>query len=281
MNSQNPHSHLTAKPRDTPSLPVRILHERRLIQGTVLDYGCGFGRDVQFLQTKGFDAHGYDPHYFPDLPAKQFDTIVCFYVLNVLFPDEQVEVLMNISRLLKPTGRAYFAVRRDIQRDGFRTHQLHGKPVYQCSVTLPFISIFRNENTEFYEYQHLNQLSGQVASCPFCTPKPKLQLLAETALSYAVLDGYPVSKGHALITPKRHFANFFDLPFAEQTDCWAVANKVRTLLQERFSPDGFTVGLNIGSAAGQKFAHASIHVIPRYIGDVRNPNGGVRNVIRK
>lgn len=258
-----------------------MLHERRLLRGTVLDYGCGFGQDVQSLRTKGFDADGYDPHYFPEIPSHKFDTIVCFYVLNVLFPNEQTEVMMNISRLLKPTGRAYFVVRRDIQRDGFQTHQLHGKPVYQCSVTLPFTSIFRNENTEFYEYQHFNQLQNRYETCPFCVPKPKLKLLVETTQSYAVLDGYPVSKGHALIMPKTHTVNFFDLPFAKQMDSWLVANKVQEMLTKHYAPDGFTVGLNIGAAAGQKFPHASIHIIPRYTGDVVNPGGGVRNVIRK
>lgn len=281
MNSQNPNSHLTAKQRDTPSLPIRMLHERKLLNERVLDYGCGFGQDVRFLKAKGYDAHGYDPHYFADLPAGTFDTVVCFYVLNVLFPDEQTDVMMNVSRLLKPTGRAYFSVRRDITRDGFRTHQLHGKPVYQCDVKLPFRSIYRNENTEFYEYQHINQLPAEPTKCPFCSPKSKLELLAETSLTYAVLDGFPVSKGHALITPKKHVANFFDLTLSEQNECWQVVNKVQELLKVRFEPDGFNVGLNIGAAGGQKFAHASIHVIPRYIGDVPNPSGGVRNVVKR
>ena len=186
-----------------------MLHERGLLQGLVLDYGCGYGQDVRFMQSKGYDAHGYDPYYFADSQSDTFDTVVCFYVLNVLFPDEQTDVLMNISHLLKPTGRAYFSVRRDITRDGFRTHQLHGKPVYQCDVKLPYKSIYRNENTEFYEYQHINQLEAEPTKCPFCSPKPKLELLAETPLTYAVLDGFPVSKGHALITPKKHVANFF------------------------------------------------------------------------
>jgi SAM-dependent methyltransferase len=121
-----------------------MLNERKLLQGRVLDYGCGYGQDVRFLQTNGFDAYGYDPYHSPDLPSGKFDIVVCFYVQNVLFLDEQTDVLMAISRLLKPTGRAYFAVRRNINRDGFRTHQLHSKPVYQCKVTLPFRSIFRD-----------------------------------------------------------------------------------------------------------------------------------------
>ena len=281
MNPQNPYSHLTAKERDSPSLPIRMLNERKLLQGRVLDYGCGYGQDIRFLRAKGFDAHGYDPYHSPALPTGTFDTIICFYVLNVLFPDEQTDVVMNVSQLLKPTGRAYFAVRRDITRDGFRNHQLHGKPVYQCDVKLPFNSVYRNENTEFYEYQHINQLAVELMKCPFCSPKPKLELLTETALTYAVLDGYPVSKGHALVTPKKHVASFFDLPLLEQNECWQVANKVQGLLQERYLPDGFTVGLNIGAAAGQKFAHASIHIIPRYVGDVTNPSGGIRNILKR
>lgn len=276
----NPHSHLTAKQRDAPSLPVRIIHERQLIQGSVLDYGCGFGRDVEFLRSKGIDVQGYDPHYFPTLPNQKFDTILCFYVLNVLFAAEQTAVLMDISRLLKPTGRAYFVVRRDIQQDGFRNHYVHKKPVYQCAVTLPFQSIFKNENTEFYEYQPFTQLAHPTTKCPFCNPNAKLELLAETALSYAVLDGYPISKGHALILPKRHEANFFDLPLDEQNDCWLVANNVQRRLAKRFKSDGFTVGLNIGPAAGQRMDHAGLHIIPRYKGDVRNPAGGIRNILR-
>ena len=281
MNPQNPNSYLTAKERDAPSLPVRMLLERRLINGTVLDYGCGFGRDVAFLQTRGFAAQGYDPHHRPEMPTRKFDTILCFYVLNVLFADEQTAVLVDIARLLKPTGKAYFAVRRDIRNDGFRNHYQFGKPVYQCNVTLPFKSIFANENTEFYEYQPYNQLAHEATDCPFCNPNPKLELLTETVLSYAVLDGYSVSKGHALVIPKTHVANFFDLPLAEQNDCWLVANNVQRRLTKRYAPGGFTVGLNIGAAAGQRMDHATLHIIPRYAGDVRNPAGGIRNILKR
>lgn len=281
MNPQNPNSPLTAKQRDTPSLPVRMLHERRLIQGSVLDYGCGYGRDVEFLQAKGFDVQGYDPHHWPEAPTRKFDTILCSYVLNVLLPDEQTAVLMDVARLLKPTGKAYFAVRRDIRHDGFRNHYLYGKPVYQCAVTLPFKSIFLNENTEFYEYQPYPQLAHPATGCPFCSPNPKLRLLTETTRSYAVLDGYPVSKGHALILPKAHVANFFDLSLTEQNDCWLLAGHAQRMMSKRYAPAGFTVGLNIGAAAGQRMDHASIHVIPRYVGDVKNPAGGVRNILKR
>jgi ATP adenylyltransferase len=276
----NPNTHLTAKERSTPSLPVRMLYERKLIQGKVLDFGCGFGKDVDFLRQKGFDVQGFDPYYFPVYPTDKFDTILCFYVLNVLFPEEQNQVLMQISSLLKPTGKAYFALRRDIQKDGFRTHQVHGKPTYQCNVQLPYKSIFLNENTEFYEYQHLNQITDNQNFCAFCKPNKKLEIIAETPLSYAVLDGYPVAKGHSLIIPKRHIANYFDLDFREQKDIVQMSNFVQQQLKAKYQTNDFTVGMNIGKNAGQKMPHTCLHIIPRYSDDCKNPNGGIRNILK-
>lgn len=56
-------------------------------------------------------------------------------------------------------------------------------------------------------------------------------------------------------------------------------NKVKTILQEKFNPDGFNVGININEEAGQTISHCHIHIIPRYKGDVENPRGGIRGVI--
>ena len=50
-------------------------------------------------------------------------------------------------------------------------------------------------------------------------------------------------------------------------------------LQEKFNPDGFNIGVNINSDAGQTIWHSHIHIIPRYKGDIENPRGGIRAVI--
>ena len=60
---------------------------------------------------------------------------------------------------------------------------------------------------------------------------------------------------------------------------WLLVNHCKKLLTERFHPDGFNVGINVGEAAGQSVFHVHIHLIPRYKGDVENPKGGVRGVI--
>ena len=277
---QNPNSHLTVKERLQASFPVRHLLRAGLIRGRVLDFGSGLGEDVVFLRQKGFDVSGYDPHYAPDPPQGKFDTILCLYVLNVLLPEEQAHILMAVSELLAPTGGAYFAVRRDIQRDGFRTHVKHGVSVYQCNVKLPYQSILRTEHCEVYEYRPYNQLPHPDAeACPFCTPGAERELITESATAYAIFDKYPVSTGHTLIIPKKHMADYFDLSTHSKTACWLMVDRVQQLLTERFHPDGFNVGINVGAAAGQTVPHVHIHLIPRYGGDVENPTGGVRYVI--
>lgn len=278
---QNQYSHLTAKERVYLSVPAEILLNKNLLKGKVLDFGCGFGNDVKLLRNKGFDITGYDPHYLPHYPQGKFDTIICFYVLNVLFPEDQAHVLMEIAHLLKPDGKAYYAVRRDIKKEGFREHYIHKKPTYQCLVKLPFPSIHLDDFCEIYEYVHYNQQRNSAERCLFCNPYPTLNLLTESATAYAILDGYPLSKGHALIVPKRHVANYFDLPFKEQSACWLMANKVQEMLSREFCPDGFNVGINVNREAGQTMMHANIHIIPRYQGDSAGVKSGMRAVIPK
>jgi len=280
MQQQNPYNHLTAKERTSLSFPAKILLERNLFQGDVLDFGCGFGKDVELLKEKGISISGYDKYHLPEYPTKKFDTIICFYVLNVLLAEEQTIVLLELSQLVKPTGKVYFAVRRDLQHEGFRMHKVHQKQTYQCNVILNFKSIFRNDNCEMYEYSHFNQIQHvENLSCPFCNPVPERELIVESAMVYSMLDKFPVSSGHALIIPKRHTASYFDLSFKEQSACFFMLNKVKEILQKRFNPDGFNVGINIGATSGQTVPHVHIHLIPRYNGDVEEPRGGVRGVI--
>ncbi len=115
--------------------------------------------------------------------------------------------------------------------------------------------------------------------CPFCKLEPGTEIITESTLAFAIYDGYPVNKGHALIIPKRHCADYFDLSALEQAACWQMAETVREILLEKFAPDGFNIGINIGQSAGQTIFHVHIHLIPRFSGDMKDPEGGVRGVI--
>ncbi len=257
MIKENIYSHLTAIPRTSLSFPAKLMLQQDKIRGKVLDFGCGIGKDVELLFAKGFDITGYDPAYFPEYPKEKFDTILCFYVLNVLLPEEQTQVLMNISNLLKPDGKAFFAVRRDIRFKGFRMHKLHQKETYQCQVKLPFQSIFENKNCEIYEYQHYTTLNaGNLDKSPFFMKDQKLELIVETASVFAF---YPVSskERHALVVPKRRVSSYAELTLKEQMACQMAINKVKAIFKEKYDSE-----IDIRFDTHQEIGHFHIHVIP-------------------
>ncbi|MGC7846183.1 HIT family protein [Desulforudis sp. 1088] len=113
--------------------------------------------------------------------------------------------------------------------------------------------------------------------CLFCS-MPRDNFVCENALAYAVYDKYPVNPGHVLVIPKRHFPGFFDATDEEIVACYSLIKDVRKLLDEKFRPDGYNIGVNHGACAGQTIWHLHFHVIPRYTGDVDRPMGGVRRV---
>lgn len=274
------HSYLTAIKRTDLSVPTRYLLQHNLLKGRILDFGCGFGFDTDELNRRGYDITGYDYYYRPDFPDGKFDTIICNYVLNVLEPYAQAEVMMNITNLLTPQGTAFFAVRRDLKEEGFRLHAIHKQYTYQCNVRLPFQSLICNGSYELYQYNHFNKLPRKEGEkCPFCRLSRRVEVICETATCVAFYDGYPVSLGHALIIPKRHVASYFDLTNHEREAMNIMLQYVKQKVDERYHPDGYNIGINVNEAAGQSVFHVHMHLIPRYKGDVKNPKGGVRGVI--
>jgi len=117
---------------------------------------------------------------------------------------------------------------------------------------------------------------SEESSCPFCSWE---NAVLRNEFAYARWDGYPVSPGHLLVIPYRHVADYFELAEEEKEGIWQLIDKARDLLREGHSPDGFNVGFNSGAVAGQTVFHAHVHLIPRYVGDSKDPQGGVRGVI--
>jgi superfamily II DNA or RNA helicase/diadenosine tetraphosphate (Ap4A) HIT family hydrolase len=113
--------------------------------------------------------------------------------------------------------------------------------------------------------------------CPFCGVKGE-RLFHEGGLVVGVWDAFPVSPGHALIVPKRHVATWFDATPEEHAEIIRAIGLARTIIEQRYHPDGFNIGVNVGEAAGQTIFHLHVHIIPRYEGDLPDPRGGVRNL---
>lgn len=99
--------------------------------------------------------------------------------------------------------------------------------------------------------------------CPFCSPTDE-EVFYEGELVLGIWAKYPVSKGHALLVPRRHVESWFEATPAEQTALTAQINDTAEMIAEHYRPDGFNIGINCGVVAGQTVFHLHVHVLPRY-----------------
>ena len=115
--------------------------------------------------------------------------------------------------------------------------------------------------------------------CPFCLLEVQEEIILENSTFIIKFDRYPVSKGHLLLIPKRHVESFPELRKTEVLGFFEILKEAQNTLVNQYSPDGFNIGINQGKSAGQTIMHLHIHLIPRYVGDVEQPEGGIRKVI--
>ncbi len=108
---------------------------------------------------------------------------------------------------------------------------------------------------------------------------PDSRILSESADFLITKDLFPVSPGHMLIISKREVSDFFALTDSERTQLNKSILIAKFLIELEYKPDGYNIGMNCGAAAGQTVFHFHCHVIPRYIGDMENPRGGVRHCV--
>ena len=85
-----------------------------------------------------------------------------------------------------------------------------------------------------------------------------------------ILDTSPASKGHALILPKEHYANIYEIPEQTAADAMILAKRLAGRMTEALGCDGFNILQNNGEPAGQTVFHFHIHLIPRYQGEEQN-----------
>ena len=115
--------------------------------------------------------------------------------------------------------------------------------------------------------------------CIFCNLRDE-RIIYECNHTIAFIDTYPASPGHTLVVPKRHIPTYFD---ASEDEILAIGKAVqicKEFLDNEFIPDAYNIGINNGEAAGQSIKHLHVHIIPRYKGDVEDPKGGVRWILK-
>ena len=95
----------------------------------------------------------------------------------------------------------------------------------------------------------------------------KTNSIYEDELFNVILDVGPATKGHALILPKEHYDNLFELPEDVAGKAMILAKKMGKNIADKMNADGLNVVQNNGAVAGQTVMHYHLHIIPRYEND--------------
>lgn len=108
------------------------------------------------------------------------------------------------------------------------------------------------------------------ANCIFCkiaNGEVPSKTLYEDDSFRVILDLGPATKGHALILPKEHYADLYELPEELAGEAMKLAKKMVTKMTDRLGCEGFNLIQNNGDMAGQTVFHFHVHMIPRYQAD--------------
>ncbi|WP_409250863.1 HIT family protein [Bacillus sp. SCS-153A] len=104
--------------------------------------------------------------------------------------------------------------------------------------------------------------------CPFCKPlmDPRQKIIFENENCFFLqhIDHQDVLEGSGVIVPKQHHENAFELTRKEWNDTYDLLQRAKKYLDEKYSPDGYTLGWNVGEVSNQSIFHSHLHVIPRY-----------------
>lgn len=105
------------------------------------------------------------------------------------------------------------------------------------------------------------------SNCIFCkiaAGEIPSKTIYEDGTFRVILDISPATRGHALIIPKEHYANIYELPEEQAAGAMVLAKKLASKMAEALKCDGFNIIQNNGEAAGQTVFHFHMHLIPRY-----------------
>lgn len=115
------------------------------------------------------------------------------------------------------------------------------------------------------------------ATCVFCkiadrSDELEHERLAESASAVAFMNAEPAALGHALVIPRIHVQNIWELPSHEGKEVFDLARRVALAAKAAFQPDGLNLFQANGEAGWQSVFHFHIHVVPRWFGDPLIPN---------
>ncbi|MRR53299.1 MAG: HIT domain-containing protein [Deltaproteobacteria bacterium] len=118
-------------------------------------------------------------------------------------------------------------------------------------------------------------LNEKPSCCIFClgemqgeeSEKERLVLYRDT-LSFVMMNRYPYTTGHLLVSPYRHVGSLQDLTAEEMLQLFENVRRACEVTTKALSPQGFNIGINLGKVAGAGVDdHLHIHIVPRWVGD--------------
>jgi histidine triad (HIT) family protein len=108
---------------------------------------------------------------------------------------------------------------------------------------------------------------GDCIFCKIANGEIPSNTIFENEAFRVILDNGPATKGHALVLPKEHYANLFEIPEDTLAGAAKVAKEVAANIKEKLGCDGLNLVQNNGAVAGQSVMHFHLHIIPRYEND--------------
>ena len=110
-------------------------------------------------------------------------------------------------------------------------------------------------------------MGGDCLFCAIADKKIPASIVYEDDAAIGFLDIHPRAMGHTMVIPKHHFETILDAKDGELSGVFIAVKKVTELLKKKLNPDGFTIGINQGTVAGQVIPHLHIHIMPRWASD--------------
>ena len=123
-----------------------------------------------------------------------------------------------------------------------------------------------------WRYKYLASLD-KPQDCVFCIASEsnddrKHLVIHRARFNYVILNRFPYTSGHLMVVPYEHVASLPEIGIETSTEMLELAKHAQKALDSEYHPDGYNIGMNLGSAAGAGVAgHIHLHVVPRWAGD--------------
>ena len=123
-----------------------------------------------------------------------------------------------------------------------------------------------------WRWEFISKILKRDKGCVFCKAlkeDPKDSLVCYIGRNaFVILNKYPYNTGHLLIVPKAHVNSPLSIDQDVSSEMWELMTRSIDILKNKFNPDGFNLGMNLGKAAGAGIKdHFHLHIVPRWQGD--------------